>query len=261
MCDGFAISTLHNLVNLFIATKQLLVKRGITMKTKLLSSIVLLATAASSQAAELDITVTNLTQGIHYTPLIIAAHSADATIFRSGEMASSQLQALAEGGDISGMSSLLATVSADIIENPAAGLLAPGMNTMTTMMTSDGNNYLSIAAMLLPTNDGFVGLDSWMIPTEAGTYSFTLNAYDAGTEANDEIVNGGGAPGTPGIPAAPGGNAGMGATGLTTMEANSYVHIHSGNLGDDDLSAGKSDLDNTVHRWLNPVAKVTVVVK
>lgn len=231
-----------------------------TMKT-LTACAVLLGSGVSAQAAELDITITNLTQGMYYTPIIVAAHTSEAAMFRSGEMANEQLQALAEGGDISGMSALLATVSADTIENPAAGLLAPGMMTTTMLSTSDGNNYLSLAAMLLPTNDGFVGLDSWMIPTEAGTYTFTLNAYDAGTEANDEIVNGGGASGVPGIPAAPGMNSGTGATGVTTMEENTYVHIHRGNLGDDDLMAGKSDLDNTVHRWLNPVAKVTVVVK
>ena len=119
--------------------------------------------------------------------------------------------------------------------------------------TMDANIYLSLTSMLLPTNDGFVGLDSWKIPTEAGTYTFTLNAYDAGTEANDEIVNGGGAPGTPGIPAAPGGDAGTGAIGVTMTEDNSNIHIHRGSLGDDDLAGGKSDLDNRVHRWLNPV--------
>ena len=125
---------------------------------------------------------------------------------------------------------------------------------------AEGNMYLSLTAMLLPTNDGFVGLDSWKIPSEAGTYTFTVNAYDAGTEANDEIVNGGGAPGVAGIPGAPGGS-GTGGTGVTDMEENTYVHIHRGSLGDDDLAGGKSDLDNTVHRWLNPVAKLVVTVK
>ena len=38
------------------------------------------------------------------------------------------------------------------------------------------------------------------------------------------------------------------------------VHIHRGSLGDDDITGGKSDLDNTVHRWLNPVARITVTV-
>ena len=79
---------------------------------------------------------------------------------------------------------------------------------------------------------------------------------------NDElVVDGSGMPGTPGIPAAPGGNAGMNGSGVTSSETNMMVHIHPGNLGDDDLEAGMSDLDNTVHRWLNPVAMLTVTVK
>ncbi len=127
-------------------------------------------------------------------------------------------------------------------------------------MDTGTNSYLSLVAMLLPTNDGFVGLDGWEIPSTAGTYTVMLNAYDAGTEANDEIINGGGAPGVPGIPAAPAGNGGMNATGVTSSESNMLIHIHRGNLGDDDLMAGISDLDNTVHRWLNPIAKLTVVV-
>lgn len=231
------------------------------MKRTLYTSLALTLVAAPIvNAADLEISITNLTQGIYYTPLIVAAHNGDAHIFKTGQMASSELQALAEGGDISLVSSTLSNVGADVVENPAGGLLAPTMTTTTMLMSSDGNNYLSLAAMLLPTNDGFVGLDSWMIPTEAGTYTFTLNAYDAGTEANDEIVNGGGAPGAPGIPASPGGS-GTGGSGLTMTEANGYIHVHPGNIGDDDETGGKSDLSNTVHRWLNPVAKVTVVVK
>ena len=80
-------------------------------------------------------------------------------------------------------------------------------------------------------------------------------------EANNEIVNGGGAPGGLGIPAAPGGMAGTNGTGVTDTESNTSVHIHRGNLGDDDLTGGKSDVNNTVHRWLNPVAKITISVQ
>jgi hypothetical protein len=39
------------------------------------------------------------------------------------------------------------------------------------------------------------------------------------------------------------------------------VHIHRGNLGDTDITGGISDVDSRIHRWLNPVAKVTVTVK
>lgn len=116
--------------------------------------------------------------------------------------------------------------------------------------------------MLLPTNDGFVGLDAWEIPETAGTYYLNVNAYDAGTEANNELVTAdSGASGVLGIPAAPGMDAGANGTGVTDAETNQSVHIHRGSLGDDDLTAGKSDLDNRVHRWLNPVARIRVVVQ
>lgn len=234
------------------------------MKTKLLSlvaSATLLASANAS-AAEVDVKVTNLTQGIYFTPLLVTAHSSDASLFTVGQAASSELQTMAEGGDISGLAGLLGGADDDTITNPAEGLLAPATSTMTTLMTADGNTQLSVVAMMLPTNDGFIGLNSWTIPTEAGTYEVYVNAYDAGTEANNELVlEGSGAPNVLGIPAAPGGQAGTNGTGVTMEEANKTVHIHRGALGDDMTDGGASDLNNTVHRWLNPVAKVTVTVK
>ncbi|WDD98502.1 spondin domain-containing protein [Thalassomonas actiniarum] len=232
------------------------------MKLKSLFAVAALAAGSSAvHAQDLNITVTNLTQAIYFTPLITAAHTADNQMFSTGSAASAQLQAMAEGGDISGLSTLLTGVNADVNENPAGGLLAPAMSTSFMLTNSENNDYLSLTAMILPSNDGFVGLDSWMIPEEAGTYTIYLNAYDAGTEANNElVVEGSGAPGVAGIPAAPGGDAGTGGTGVTSSEGNTMVHIHRGNLGDDNLSGGSSDLTNNVHRWLNPVAKITVVV-
>ena len=52
------------------------------------------------------------------------------------------------------------------------------------------------------------GLDGMPIPIRPGVYTVYLNGYDAGTEANDEVITGGGAPGVPGIPGDPGGNSG-----------------------------------------------------
>jgi len=236
--------------------------QGITMKNKsILAAFIAAGMSTSALAQDIDVTITNLTQGIHFTPILVGAHDAGNSLFSTGMAASSELQAMAEGGDISGLAGILASINADAVENPAGGLLAPAMSTTTNLMTADGNTQLSIVAMMLPTNDGFIGLNSWTIPTEPGTYTINVNAYDAGTEANNEVVNGGGASGVLGIPAAPGGNAGTGGTGVTTEETNMTVHIHRGSLGDDDLAGGKSDLDNTVHRWLNPVARVTVTVK
>ena len=198
------------------------------MKASTFTLATLLAVASqSTMAAELDLTITNLTQGIHFTPLLVTAHNSEDKLFEVATEASTALQTMAEGGNIAELMAQATAAGSDMAANPAEGLLAPSSSTMTTLMTTDGNDYLSVTAMLLPTNDGFVGLDSWKIPTEAGTYTVYLNAYDAGTEQNNElVVEGSGAPGTPGIPAAPGGDAGTGGAGLTSTDSNINVHIH-----------------------------------
>lgn len=211
--------------------------------------------SAASQAQDLDITLTNLTQGIAFTPAVVASHDASSYIFHSTQAASAELQLLAEGGATEDLTTLLGTYSADV-EN-SGGLLLPGESVKFTPFTnSDGNNYLSLASMMLPTNDGFIGLDSWKIPTEAGTYTVYLNAYDAGTEANDELIGS-----IPNPPPLNGQNAGVGATGVTTEIGNATVHIHPGVIGDNDATGGISDFDSSKHRWLNPVAKLTIVVE
>lgn len=217
--------------------------------------------SAPAMADKLDITITNLTNGTYFTPLLIAAHPKGVHLFQPGSAASTHLQAMAEGGDISGLSADMDAIGADTSVNPAGGPLAPGASTSLTLRTSRANKALSITAMLVPTNDGFVGLDALPLPKKPGTYTYTLNGYDAGTEANNEIVNGGGTPGVLGIPGDPGGHNGTGASGVTINEVNTVVHIHPGVLGDDILSGGSSDLDSSVHRWLNPVAKLVVTVR
>ncbi len=217
--------------------------------------------ASASYSEIIDIDIQNLTQGIYFTPLLVAAHESDTYLFHVGEEASDALATMAEGGDISLLSAAVTGAGGVVSENPAGGLLAPTASTSISDMDTGDLAYLSLAAMVLPTNDGFVGLDSWPIPSEAGTYTLYLNAYDAGSEVNDEIVNGGGPLGMPGIPANPGGNGGMNATGVASTEPNTNVHIHRGNLGDTDAAGGVSDLDSRIHRWLNPVAKIVITVE
>jgi hypothetical protein len=231
------------------------------MMKKLIAGMVLAGGLnAIAEAQELTIEVTNLTNGIYYTPLLVSAHNRHTDLFELSEPASASLQAMAEGGDISGLIADLEDAGANNAVNPAEGLLAPGETATAHLSTSKRNRHLSVVAMLLPTNDGFVGLDSVRIPRREGTYTYYLKGYDAGTEANNEIINGGGAPGVPGIPADPGGNSGTGATGVTDSEHNTLVHIHRGVLGDLDVNGGVSDLNAAVHHWLNPVAKVVVTV-
>lgn len=215
-----------------------------------------------ASAAQFSVEITNLTHGNYYTPLLVAAHPEGTSLFTSGQPASAELQAMAEGGDIAGLEATLTSLGATMVSNPAAGLLAAGAST-TANLDTDGtaNVRLSVVAMLLPTNDAFVGLNAVLIPTAPGTYVFDVPAYDAGTEANDEIVNGGGMPNVPGIPADPTGVGATGGTGAAAADLNPNVHIHRNILGDTDVNAGISDLDSRVHRWLNPVARIVVTVQ
>ncbi len=208
----------------------------------------------------MSIEVTNLTNAIYFTPLLVSAHNADTHMFQAGTAASSSLQAMAEGGEISGLDTDLAALGANNVVNPAGGLLAPGASASATLMARGQNKFLSLAAMMLPTNDGFVGLDAIRIPKKRGTYTYYLNGYDAGTEANDEVISGGGMPGIPGIPADPGGNSGTGGSGVTGADYNATVHVHRGIVGDADPIGGTSDLDSAVHQWNNPVARVVITI-
>ncbi|MFS1523386.1 spondin domain-containing protein [Microbulbifer sp. 2304DJ12-6] len=233
------------------------------MKIKpFLGALTLAAAATGVQAQTVSVEVTNLTHSIYFTPLLVSAHVGEFHLFDIGSAATLELQMMAEGGDISGLVASAESVGATNVENPAAGLLGPGTSVNIEAFDTGNNGFLSLTAMLLPTNDGFVGLDAWEIPTEPGSYTLYLNAYDAGTEANDErVVAGSGAPFVAGIPANPGGNGEAGGTGVAIEEVNQRIHIHRGNIGDTDPDAGISDLDARVHRWLNPVAKVVVTVQ
>ncbi|MCV6637251.1 spondin domain-containing protein [Candidatus Albibeggiatoa sp. nov. NOAA] len=232
--------------------------------TLLKASVLSVAMMNVSHAAEWSVSITNLTYGNYFTPLLVTAHGEQIHYFQAGQTASAELQAMAEGGDLTGLVGMVNGEDADTVTNPAEGLLAPGATT-TAMLNTDGNPqhmYLSVLSMILPSNDAFIGLNKIHIPEEAGTYTYNVNAYDAGTEANNEVKNAdGGQVGMLGMPAADLPGTGTGATGVTDEETNNTVHIHRNTLGDTDETGGMSDLDSRVHRWLNPVARVTVTVK
>lgn len=224
---------------------------------------VLLA-AVSAQAAEVNVMVTNTTHNSYFTPLLVTAHDPAISLFDLGQPAGGGLQAMAEGGDISGLLTAVGGADADTVDNPAGGLLGPGETVSADINTdATGHGVISLVAMILPSNDGFVGWNSAAIPTEPGIYTYSLNAYDAGTEANDEIAAAdGGVPGNPGFPNPPPvGLTDSGGTGVTFTENNPTVHIHRGVLGDTNPTGGMSDIDSTRYRWLNPVARVVLTVR
>lgn len=232
--------------------------------SRLLLGAASLCAFSMTHAAELEIKVQNLTHGTYFTPLIVAAHSSSAKLFTVGMPASMSLTKMAEGGSIDALDADLIATGANIVKNPASGLLAPAKTATTMLSTTGSNMYLSLAAMMLPTNDGFVAANAIKIPTEKGEHVFMLNAYDSGTEANDE-KRGSGAVGMAGFPVPPASGvdtmSGKDGTGITGLTAEGFVHIHRGVLGDDNATGGKSDINNMTQRWLNPVARLVITVK
>ena len=220
--------------------------------------------SGAAQAADLEVRIDNLTRGIYFTPLLVTTHPDGTALFSAGQPASAGVQAMAEGGDTAGLQEVLLQLSCDFDANPAGGLLGPGAHA-TAMLTGGAgtdNQLLSVVGMILPSNDGFVGLNSIHIPAEPGTYTYYATVYDAGTEANDE-QRGSGAPGQPGFPVPPPLDPmiGMNGSGFSSATAEGFIHIHRGVLGDTDPVGGHSDIDSTRHRWMAPAAKITLTVK
>lgn len=185
---------------------------------------------------EYEVTVVNITKGQSFTPILGATHSNSVHFFELGDVASSELEMLAEGGAIAPLRDVLE--SSNLVKGTGAseGLLMPG-NAVTFTLKGAYYGRLSLAAMLLPTNDTFVALDSVRLPRR-GTKTYYAKAYDAGTETNSELCAD-----------IPGPHCGGAA--ISDEGGEGYVYMSAGIHGEADLSASSYD-------WRGAVAKVMV---
>lgn len=201
-----------------------------------------------------EVTVTNLTRGQQFTPILVASHREGVNLFTLGSPASPQLSTLAEEGNTGPLTTLLLATPGvrDVVTS--MGLLNPGASVTVTVEASEIFDHLSVAAMLIPTNDGFFAINGVQGPpfdhfprgffySTDDTLTLFSQAYDAGSERNDELCAS-----IPGPNFAeckgPGGGAKVGG-------GEGYVHIHAGIHGIGDLNAAVRD-------WRNPIAKVTI---
>lgn len=199
------------------------------------------------------ITVENLTATQPFSPGVVATHTKDASVFRVGEAASEGVRMIAENGDPSvAVADLSGAAGVDMVKvfpDPLAPIHrvgGPGPSTGSILISAAANaNRLSLAIMLICTNDGFTGLESVKLPGGFQPAVYYTSGYDAGTEVNDEastsIVDPCGAIGAVGLPAD--GNA-------RTAEGGAVMH-HPGIQGGADLSPAD-------HGWNDPVARITV---
>ncbi|WP_158965924.1 spondin domain-containing protein [Paraglaciecola sp. L3A3] len=191
-----------------------------------------------------EISVTNLTNSQPLSPVAVILHK-ESHIFAVGDIASLALEQMAEGGDNSGLMNWgFALASAS-----GAAPIGPGASETIKVTIQDMEDAnLSIASMLVNTNDGFSGLDAWSLSQLAVGDSWTTNAftYDAGTEANTEAA------GT--IPGPADGSDGAGFN--TDRDDSGYISMHPGVVSSDDgLSTSILTQD---HKFDNPSIRIQV---
>jgi hypothetical protein len=195
-----------------------------------------------------EVRVTNLTRGQTFTPVLVASHREGVTLFTLGAPASAELATLAEEGATGPLAALLlATRGVRAVADsgaPPAGFVGPGQSKTIVVGAGLGVDHISVAAMLIPTNDGFFALNGVQAPRGSEVLTYFSAAYDAGSERNDELCA-----------SIPGPNftecGGAGGGGQPAGGEERYVHIHAGIHGIGDFDASARD-------WRNPVAQITI---
>ncbi len=206
----------------------------------LLAAALLVAQSALSENYEgkkFEVTITNITSGQTFTPLLVVAHSPRVSLFELGEPATQELAIIAEAGDVGPMDALLGSIPGKVGATAAsAGLLGPGESVTLEIRAGGKFDRISVAGMLIPTNDTFVALDS--VRVRHWEKDYLVPAYDAGSEYNDELCAN--------IP-----GPACGGEGYADTDGEGYVHISRGIVG-------IGDLEPSAYDWRNPVAQVTI---
>jgi hypothetical protein len=195
-----------------------------------------------------EVTITNITGNIIFTPILVVSHKKGlAPLFELGSPVSKDLAEIAEGGDISFLAATLGDDPDVVGLGNSVGLLHPGASVTVEVSAEKGAKNISIASMLLPTNDAFIALNGVKAPKK-GTVTYYSPGYDAGSEFNDEwCMN---IPG-PQCKIVNGGYMGEGFSDPDVTTDEGYAHISRGIQGNGDLLSATYD-------WRNPVAKITI---
>ena len=196
--------------------------------------------ALASDDAKFEVTITNITQGEIFTPIMVASHRRGTKLFTLGEAASSELEVIAESGNPGPLGDSLISSGAALDVVTADGVLFPGASLTLTVRTDKKHAHVSVASMLVPTNDAFFAVNGIRGPRGNKSTTVYSPAYDAGTETNDEDCDN-----IPGPPFACTGE------GFNAASGEGYVYIHPGIHGGGDLSVAS-------YNWNNPVAKITI---
>lgn len=188
-----------------------------------------------------EVSITNISASQVFTPILVASHEAGIRVFDLGEPASDELETIAEEGNPGPLAMALESMMEVRDVATADGPLPPGQTLTMTVEAGGRFKHVSVAAMLVPTNDAFFSITDVKGPRGQDTVTAFSPAYDAGSEPNDELcVN---------IPGPPDVCQGVGVD--LDEDGEGFVHIHRGIHGIGGLDAATFD-------WRNPVAKIEI---
>ncbi|MBL8477158.1 MAG: spondin domain-containing protein [Methyloversatilis sp.] len=135
--------------------------------SRLAAALALVGLASSAQAALVDITVTveNLVpaNGISFAPLHFGFNNGSFDAFNLGSVATEAIVSVAEGGAGGAWQAAFAAADPTATRGTLGGLLQPGGTSSATFtVDSSLNRFFTFAAMVVPSNDFFIGNDSPM---------------------------------------------------------------------------------------------------
>jgi len=200
----------------------------------------------SPQTASFQVELSNLTANQPLVPIAAILHGPGFSGWQVGTPVSAGLEQLAESGSPAAFLAE-AGASGSLRDSQAgSGVVLPGASTQITLTGVASDARLTLASMLVNTNDAFTGIaDRSLAGLQVGQkMTFEVSTYDAGTEANRET--------SATVPGPAGGGEGFNPV----RDDRDFVTIHSGIVSADDGLA--TSALNQSHRFQNPAALLVI---
>lgn len=240
----------------------MLLRKKVIIGAALFALTLVVGAAAGQAAAEQPlrtyrVTLVNLTNGQPFSPPVAATGKPNVHIFQVGQLASDEIEAIAEDGNevpafnaLSGNQRVTEAIDVGRPLTPHGQTVGSFTDTVTFDIHAHPGDRLSLATMLICTNDGFIGLAGAHLPAH-GQATYHLPAYDAGTELNTEqsedIVDPCSALGSTHLAGDPNGNE----DAAVDVSPAAPITYHHG-------IQGMGDLTVSAHDWSDPVASVMI---
>lgn len=214
------------------------------------------ASADDTHVITYEVTIENLSNQ-PLSPAVAATHVPGLGMWIPGELASAELIEIAENGNqipafdaLSANPDVTSVVDVGVPLTPRGTEVGDFTDSVTFTIEGYPGDRLSLATMLICSNDGFTGVTNLRLPNADQVRMTRTRAYDAGSEANTEVSEDIVDPCSGlGLVALDGDPDGNNNEGIDTEEG---VAIHPG-------VSGEGELTRMDHGWRRSIAKVTIV--